>query len=99
MIDHLTLKIQVMIQNSLLTIILGLFLCAGVNSQEALRYQVPPEEIVKIVDAPATPIVSVSSDKTAIVIIERAPIITITELSEEELRIGGLRINPMTSGP
>ncbi|HSL86600.1 MAG TPA: hypothetical protein VK861_06670, partial [Bacteroidales bacterium] len=88
-----------MIQNSLLTIILGLFLCAGVNSQEALKYQLPPEEIVKIVDAPATPLVSVSSDKTVIVIIERAPIVTINELSEEELRIGGLRINPKTSGP
>ena len=88
-----------MIQKSLIPGILGILLCVEVTSQEALKYQMPAEEIVKIVDAPATPLVSVSSDKTGIVIIERAPIITINELSEEELRIGGLRINPMTSGP
>lgn len=68
-------------------------------SQEALKYQLPPAEIIKIVDAPMTPMVSVSPDKSAIVIIERSPIITIKELSEEELRLGGLRINPATSGP
>lgn len=67
--------------------------------QDALKYQLPPEEIVKIVDAPVTPAVSVSPDKTTILLIERAPIITITELSAEELRLGGLRINPATGGP
>jgi dipeptidyl aminopeptidase/acylaminoacyl peptidase len=69
------------------------------NSQEALKYQLPPQEIVKIVDAPVTPIVSVSPDKSNIVILERPSIITISELSAEELRIGGLRINPLNSGP
>ncbi|MCJ7449916.1 MAG: prolyl oligopeptidase family serine peptidase [Bacteroidales bacterium] len=69
------------------------------NSQEALKYQLPPQEIVKIVDAPVTPIVSVSPDKSNIVIVERPSIITISELSTEELRIGGLRINPSNSGP
>jgi dipeptidyl aminopeptidase/acylaminoacyl peptidase len=69
------------------------------RSQEPLKYQLPPDEIVRIVDAPATPFVSVSPDKSNIVIIERPPIITISELSLEELRLGGLRINPFTSGP
>ncbi|MFZ0282119.1 MAG: hypothetical protein WAL29_10745, partial [Bacteroidales bacterium] len=69
------------------------------NSQEALKYQLPPDEIVKIVDAPVTPMVSVSPDKSAILIIDRAPIITISELSNEELRLAGLRIDPATSGP
>ena len=68
-------------------------------SQEALKYQLPPDEIVRIVDAPVTPVVSVSPDKANIVLIERPPIITIRELSAEELRLGGLRINPATSGP
>jgi hypothetical protein len=68
-------------------------------SQEALKYQMPPDEIVRIVDAPVTPVVSVSPDKKNILLIERPPIITISELSAEELRLGGLRINPATSGP
>jgi len=54
-----------------------------VRSQEALTYQLPPDEIVKIVDAPATPGISVSPDKANILIIQRPSLITIKELSEE----------------
>jgi len=68
-------------------------------SQEPLKYQMPPDEIVKIVDAPATPSVSVSPAGSVIVVIDRPPIITIKELSAEELRLGGIRINPATNGP
>ena len=70
-----------------------------VSSQEALKYQLPPDEIVKIVDAPATPVVSVSPDKSVLLIIERPPLMTIRELSAEELRLAGLRIDPATNGP
>ncbi len=69
------------------------------SSQEALKYQLPPDEIVKIVDAQATPMVSVSPDKSMMLIIERPPLITIRELSAEELRLAGLRIDPSTNGP
>jgi dipeptidyl aminopeptidase/acylaminoacyl peptidase len=84
-----------------LTFISALFCIVSpeINSQEPLKYQLPPDEIVRIVDAPATPVISVSPDKSNIVIIKRPPIITISELSAEELRIGGLRINPSNSGP
>ena len=82
-------------------LILVLFIVTTLASipQEALKYQFPPEAIVKIVDAPVTPVVSVSPDKSAMLIIGRAPIITISELSAEELRLAGLRIDPATSGP
>ncbi len=56
-------------------------------SQEALKYQLPPDEIVRIVDAPVTPMVSVSPDKTNILLIERPPIITISELSARRVKI------------
>jgi len=82
----------------LLTVLISGILPA-VRSQEPLRYQLPPGEIVKIVDAPATPAVSVSPDKMNILIIQRPSMITISRLSEEELRIAGLRINPANSGP
>ncbi|MBA4322817.1 MAG: S9 family peptidase, partial [Odoribacter sp.] len=46
-----------------------------------------------------TPAISVSPDKTNILVIERPGNITINELSAEEFRIAGLRINPAISGP
>jgi dipeptidyl aminopeptidase/acylaminoacyl peptidase len=82
----------------LLVLFVALFV-QPVISQGPLKYQVPPDEIVKIVDAPATPSVSVSPDNKTMIIIERPPIITIGELSETELRLAGLRINPVTGGP
>ncbi len=82
-------------------LILSAFVFASLftSGQEALKYQLPPAEIVKIVDAPLTPSISVSPDKSNILIIERSPIITIKELSAEELKIAGLRIDPAISGP
>ncbi|MCK4830134.1 S9 family peptidase, partial [bacterium] len=46
-----------------------------------------------------TPSTSVSPDKTNILLIERPGITKIEELSAEELRIAGLRIDPATSSP
>jgi len=88
-----------MIRIFLISIAFTTIISSSLNSQEPVKYKVPPEEIVRIVDAPVTPVVSVSPDKTNILVIERPPIITINELSEEELRLAGLRINPATSGP
>jgi dipeptidyl aminopeptidase/acylaminoacyl peptidase len=88
-----------MTRKILLIILLVPIAFIGVNSQGALEYQLPPADIVKIVDAPQTPMVSVSPDKLTMIVIERSPIITIEELSEEELRIAGIRINPANSGP
>ena len=42
------------------------------SAQEALKYQLPPKEIVKIVDAPQTPQISLSPDKATILLLERA---------------------------
>jgi dipeptidyl aminopeptidase/acylaminoacyl peptidase len=89
---------SIMIKRLFFTLVL-IAAASAAAPQEALKYQVPPDEILKIVDAPVTPIVSISPDKSKIIVITRAPIITISELSEEELRIAGLRINPATSGP
>ncbi|HPF02642.1 MAG TPA: prolyl oligopeptidase family serine peptidase [Bacteroidales bacterium] len=68
-------------------------------SQGSLKYQLPPAEIIKIVDAPPTPSMSVSPDHKNIIIIDRPSLITIGELSQEELRLAGLRINPALFGP
>jgi len=80
-------------------LIASVFSFFNAYAQEALKYQLPPAEIVKIVDAAQTPATSVSPDKTSILLIERQGIITIGELASEELRIAGLRIDPAISGP
>jgi dipeptidyl aminopeptidase/acylaminoacyl peptidase len=69
------------------------------GAQGALKYQLPPDEIVKIVDASQIPSVSISPDNSKIILIDRPELITIRELAQEELRIAGLRINPVYSGP
>ncbi len=88
-----------MIQKSLFLLFALFFFILKTGGQEALKYQLPPAEIVKIVDAAPTPSVSVSPDKANILVIERPGNITIRELSAEEFRIAGLRIDPATSGP
>ncbi len=63
-----------------------------------IPYQVPPQNIVDLVDAPNTPAVSLSPDKHTLLFIHEPNLPSIEEVAEEELRIGGLRINPRTNG-
>lgn len=88
-----------MIKKSLITLLTIVSFLFDTPAQEALKYQLPPAEIVKIVDAPQSSSVSVSPDKANILIMERSGIFTIAELSAEELKLAGLRIDPAISGP
>lgn len=88
-----------MIRKNFLAVFFILSAISIVSGQESLKYQLPPADIVRIVDAPQTPAVSVSPDKQNMVTVEKPPIITIAELSAEELRIAGIRINPANNGP
>ncbi len=66
-------------------------------SQENINYQKPPEEILKLVDVELAPSVLTDEEKEYMVLVYREPYKTIDELSEKELRLGGLRINPKTN--
>ena len=81
---------------SLLIILCGL-LCLPLFSQENLNYQQPPEEILELVDVDLAPFVSITEDREYMLLIYRKAYKSIAELSETELRLGGLRINPQTS--
>ena len=61
-------------------------------------YKMPPKAIADIVDAPALPGISISPDKNQLLIMERSTLTSIEELSQPELRLAGLRINPITNG-
>lgn len=59
----------------------------------------PSQDLVDVIDAPATPWVSVSPDEKLILLMHRPNLPGLAELAEEELRLAGTRIKPATNGP
>ena len=68
-----------------------------VHAQEKLTYQKPSEEILELVNAPLAPSVLINDEGNYMVLLYRDYYKTIAELSETELRLAGLRINPKTN--
>jgi len=66
-------------------------------AQENLTYQKPSREILELADVPLAPSVLMDHEKTAMVLLYRDAFKSIDELSQKELRLGGLRINPATN--
>nr|WP_240510853.1 prolyl oligopeptidase family serine peptidase [Algoriphagus antarcticus] len=62
-------------------------------------YQSPPKSIADLVNAPNTPSVRFSKNGDWMLMMERADNPSIEMLSQPELKIAGMRINPATSGP
>ncbi len=67
-------------------------------TQDNAGYQTPPKAIADLIDAPLTPSLSISPDDQWLLLLERPSLPSIEEVSQEELRIAGLRINPVTNG-
>lgn len=78
-------------------ILSGLLVAAPVAAQQ--RYQNPPQPIARILDEPPLPLVSVSPDRTFLVLVERTALPSIEEIAAPELRLAGVRFDPRTSGP
>ncbi|NVO32894.1 S9 family peptidase [Hymenobacter lapidiphilus] len=68
-------------------------------AQDAATYQTPPKALADLVTVAPTPGVSVDSKGQYMVIMERAANPTIAELSQPEMRLAGVRLNPATNGP
>lgn len=68
-----------------------------VNAQENASYQKPPQEILELVDVPKAPNIFLDEDKEHMILLFRDAYKSIEELSQEELRLGGLRIDPKTN--
>lgn len=66
-------------------------------AQEAITYQSPPKEITDLIDVPLPPSIMIDSDSKNILYVYRDRYQSITDLSQEELRLAGLRINPVTN--
>jgi len=66
-------------------------------AQDNLSYQMPPEEILELADVELAPAVQIDSKAENMVLLYRNQYKSIAELSETELRLAGLRINPVTN--
>ena len=64
------------------------------QSQEKIVYQMPPEEILRLVDIERAPVVDMDSKKEQMLFYYRNTFKSLSELNQPELRLGGLRINP-----
>ena len=80
-----------------LCLLMSLLFFAEANAQENITYQAPPEEILELVDVELAPSVRLDDKKERMVLFYRDAYKTIEELSQEELRLGGLRIDPKTN--
>ena len=87
-----------MIKRSTLFLTLFLTITLSLSAQDNLTYQKPPQSIINLLEAPLTPAVRISSDGEWMLLLEMPGLPSIEELSQPELRIGGLRINPANNG-
>ncbi len=71
---------------------------AMLYAQEAFQYQMPPQAMADLADAPSTPQVSFDNRRDMMLLLEFSEKPSIAELAQPELRIGGLRINPQSNG-
>jgi len=67
------------------------------NAQESITYQKPSPEILKLADYDRPPSVLMNSKKDWIVFTYRPTYKTLEDLSQQEMKLGGLRINPVTN--
>lgn len=77
----------------------GGLLAGSAAAQTAIGYQKPPEAIEKLLDAPPTPVVSVSPDTATLLVEQPADFPTIADVAQPRYRLAGIRFNPATSGP
>lgn len=79
------------------TLILSLMITTFSFGQLDLDYQEPHEEILTLADAKMPPVMSINDDGTKAILIYRDQYKSIVELAEKEMRLAGLRINPVTN--
>jgi len=79
------------------TLLALLLATAPMIAQENITYQKPSHEILQLADYERAPSVSMSSNKEWMVLSYRNTYKSLDELNQDELRLGGLRINPNTN--
>ena len=68
-----------------------------INAQENITYQKPAAEILALADYERAPSVSMDTKKEYMLLSYRNTYKSLNDLNQEEMRLGGLRINPITN--
>ncbi len=80
--------------------VLGIGPLAGIASADTTPvYREPSPALTAIVDAPPTPLPSLSPDRTRLLLLERPNLPGIEEVAAPEIGLGGTRIHPRLYGP
>jgi dipeptidyl aminopeptidase/acylaminoacyl peptidase len=66
-------------------------------AQENVTYQKPPKEILELADFERAPSVSMDTKKEYMLLSYRNTYKSLDDLNQDEMRLGGLRINPITN--
>ena len=82
---------------SSIRLVLLLLLTIPAFAQENLTYQNPPKSILDLADYQRAPTVSMDTKKEYMLFMYRNTYKSLDDLNQEELRLGGLRINPVTN--
>jgi len=69
----------------------------SLSAQENLSYQKPSKEILELADYERAPNVTIDSKKEYMILTFRNTYKSLEELNQDEMRLGGLRINPITN--
>ena len=84
-------------RNRILLFLIFCFSATIAVAQENLTYQKPSATILALADYERAPSVSMDSKKEYILFTYRNTYKTLDDLNQEEMRLGGLRINPITN--
>jgi len=76
----------------------GLIALASAPAHAQTRYSTPPQEVVRLLEAPPPPSLSVDPTGRAAAVLQRESLPPIDELASPMLRLAGIRINPATNG-
>jgi dipeptidyl aminopeptidase/acylaminoacyl peptidase len=82
-----------------LSVMAGLLLAVAPARGDDTTYRLPPDDIVRMVDAPPTPAAMVVPGGEVLALVEQASPPPIRDLAQPMLRLAGYRLNPRTNGP
>jgi len=81
------------------TLIIALILMVASKNmaQENLTYQLPPKSILQLADYERAPQVSIDTKKEYMLLTYRSTYKSLEDLNQQEMSMGGMRINPVTN--
>ena len=80
-----------------LTLLALILASTSMIAQENVTYQKPSEPILRLADFERAPTAAMDTQKKYMILIYRDTYKTLHDLNQDELRLGGLRINPNTN--